>query len=179
MTSRPDHAEGCPQLSGGIYEMVVVADSDAPRIQELLERCEDYFLMDRGAPAGPRAALETLQESPSGVGDDARFAFGILDAQGQPVGLLTGLRDYPGAGTFWIGLLLLDPAERRHGLGSNVLDAMVRWVRGQHGSELRVTVHDVNELGARFWSRHGLVQTSSEVRDHGLRHRVHVMTRAL
>ncbi len=128
---------------------------DAPALQALFEKCADYMLLVDGHPAGPDSAAGELQDRPPGKSIEDKFLFGIFNAQNELVGELDVLRDYPDEGTWWIGLLLLDPAVRSVGIGEKVLEGFVDYARGNGGTAIMLGVVAENKRATRFWTRMG------------------------
>lgn len=99
------------------YTVTRLAPADAPQLQRLYERCSDYHIAHEGTPTRPTAGEEELSSLPPGRSADDKFSFGIHSAGGELVGYIELFRDYPAEGDWWIGLVMLDPAVRRRGLG--------------------------------------------------------------
>lgn len=128
---------------------------DCPAIQDLFDKCLDFMLLVDGHPAGPHAAEEELQDLPPGMSLDDKFVFGIVDRKKDLFGYLDVMRGYPEEGTWWIGLLLLVPEARSHGLGDKIVESFAEHVRAQGGKAIMLGVVEENRRAYRFWSRVG------------------------
>lgn len=132
-----------------------LAPSDAPALQRLYERCIDFAMLSAGEPAGPTAAHDEFTSVPPGVPLSRKRMEGILGDRGEWLGLMVSLEDYPQSDTWYIGLLLLDPAVRGRGIGSFVLREweQAAAAAGAHSAELSVLTD--NTAALQFWQRHG------------------------
>lgn len=142
------------------YSAVRLSAADAAELQALHERCSDYFELIEGVPTRPTAAAEDLADLPPGKVLDDKFYFGIRSGDGTLVGALDLLRDYPGPGTWGIGLLMLDPAARGTGLGARIYAAAREWVAAQGGHTILLAVLEQNTPAERFWRRLGFAETA-------------------
>jgi GNAT superfamily N-acetyltransferase len=128
---------------------------DIGAIQELHEKCLDYMLLVEGHPAEQKAIVEEFQFVPPGKSQDDKFIFGIVNLQNRLIGLPDVLRWYPDETTWWIGLLLLLPEARSHGLGQKIVQGLVEYVRANGGQAIMLGVVEENKPAYRFWSRMG------------------------
>ena len=144
-----------PATLGGL-EARALDDADVPALQDLLERCADFVLLDEGEPPGPDAARETLAAVPPGHSLDDRLVVGLAEAGAtRLVGVLGLLRGYPTREAWWIGLFLLDPSVRRRGIGAAVVADTVAWLRREGCGEVLLAVLERNPDAQRFWERAG------------------------
>lgn len=65
------------------------------------------------------------------------------------------MRDVREPGEWYLGLLLLKPGARGHGLGEGVLRAAEGWAREQGARRMRLACAEQNTAGRRFWERQG------------------------
>ncbi len=137
------------------YSVHRLTPEDAPALQQLFEKCRDYMLLVDGRPAGPDSAVGEFLDVPPGKSVEDKFLFGIVDARNEMVGELDVLRAYPADATWWIGLLLLDPAVRSQGIGEKVLEGFAGYVKANGGKDIMLGVVAENEPAYRFWSRSG------------------------
>jgi GNAT superfamily N-acetyltransferase len=134
--------------------------ADTPALQDLLERCADFSWLVEGQPPSPQAAQETQADLPPGKGLEDKFIYGIY-WENTLVGVLDAVRGYPQEGVWWIGLLLLDPAQRGRGTGEQALHIFESWADRQGAQTLMLGVVEENQRGLQFWRRMGfeLVET--------------------
>ena len=67
------------------------------------------------------------------------------------IGLADIIRDYPGVGDWWLGLLLIDPDYRGKGLGRQVYTAYESWAAKQGAQRIYLGVIEENHTAHRFW----------------------------
>jgi GNAT superfamily N-acetyltransferase len=127
---------------------------DAPALQDLLERCADFSQLVEGEPPSAHAAQDMLTDLPPGKSLADKFLFGIF-REDILVGVLDAVRDYPQNGVWWLGLLLLDPAQRGRGAGVQALNVFAGLASKQGAQALMLGVVEENQSGLRFWRRMG------------------------
>jgi GNAT superfamily N-acetyltransferase len=137
------------------YTVVRLTAADEGELQDLFVRCSDFHELAEGVPTPPGAASEELVARPPGTPLRDKFSFGISAAGGGMVGYLDLIRNHPAEGEWWIGLLMLEPAERGAGLGSRVYRAAAEWVARQGGTAIHIGVLEHNPKAERFWRRQG------------------------
>jgi GNAT superfamily N-acetyltransferase len=135
---------------------------DAGALQLLYERCSDYHEEHEGIPTRPTAAAEELAALPPGKAPADKFSFGIYSPDDEMVGYLDMVRDFPSAGEWQIGLLMLDPAVRGAGLGARIFRAAAVWVREQGGCTMSLGVLEHAAGAERFWRRMGLKEVARQ-----------------
>jgi len=154
---------------------------DAERLQQLYDACADFTMLVEGEPPTAHAAADDLAALPPGSRPQDKHVFGAVEASGRVVGMIESIRDYPEPGTWWLGLLMIDPGRRRDGLGSAFYSGFEHWVQDQGYDRIALGVVDVNTGGLNFWRRQGFSVTRT-VRDQTfgrLTHDVQVLTKTL
>lgn len=136
--------------------------ADAAELQVLYERCSDYHEQHEGVPTRPTAGADELAALPPGKTAADKFSFGIHAPDGEMVGCLDLVRDFPAAGEWQIGLLLLVPEARGSGLGGRIHDAAVRWVSSRGGRTITLGVLEHAPDAERFWRRMGYQEVSRQ-----------------
>ncbi|WP_426750692.1 GNAT family N-acetyltransferase [Myxococcus sp. Y35] len=132
-----------------------IPDADVAVFQPLLERCEDFFLRCYGRPARPDEALQLPAERPREVPPEKGHQLALWTPEGQLVGILEGVSDFPVPEAWYLGLMLLAPEVRGQRRGEAVLRAYEDWMRGQGARLLRLGVAEPNPSALRFWTRMG------------------------
>lgn len=130
-----------------------LSESDLDEVQALFERCEDYFLLHEDRPPTAHEARGEWDAVPEGTPRDHKHVLGLF-APGL-AGVVEIVRDWPRAGTWNIGLLLLDPAARGHGAGEEGVGAVDALAAAAGAATLRISVDPANTGGLRFWKRLG------------------------
>jgi ribosomal protein S18 acetylase RimI-like enzyme len=127
----------------------------AQELQAFYAEARDYFELATGAPPGPDEARSLLQSLPRGKTHADKFVIGLFDAPGHLVGVLDVIRDYPGPGDWYLGLLLFGRSSRGRGLGERVYQRLEEWVRASGGRAVHLIVQQENPGAIRFWQRMG------------------------
>lgn len=136
------------------YAFPLSAENEAA-VQTFLEQCQDFQLLTHGEPVQPGEGKELLEDLPPGKQLQDKFLFGIYELEGRLVAVLDLVRDYPDRSTWWIGLLLLLPSERGSGLGRQIFEALLGWLRGEGAEKIGLGVVGENTAAQRFWERNG------------------------
>lgn len=165
----------------GEYRVCRFSEEDAPIIRELGERCLEHIELHYGSPPDPAQMIrDLLSDLPPTKTLEDKFGMGVFDGAGQLVGGIDVIRDYPEPREWYLGLLVLDPAHRNHGLGARLMAALTQWLRQQEAAYLRLAVSEHNEAGQRFWARLGFTPVKQVIAEFGNKQSVfHVMRRAL
>lgn len=136
------------------HSVSVLGDGDVSALQQLHERCADYVALVTGEPPGPTEAEELLCSLPPGKQAADKFVLGIWRGD-DLVAALDLIRDIPTPGAWWVGNLMLDPAQRGHGLGERIYRGCEEWMRSQGAQRVGLCVQEQNPGALRFWSRMG------------------------
>jgi len=163
------------------YHVEALKRHDAARVQPLFEACADYVVLEGGEPPAANAAEAEFDATPPGRTTADKFMLGLLDRQQRIVSLIAADRGWPQDGCWWIGLMLVDPAERGTGLAQAFVEAFCAWVAGQGALRVELAVFDENTRADRFWRGRGFEHVrSTEPRAMGRKtHVLHVMRRQL
>ena len=167
-------------LDGYRVEQLTLAD--VADVQSLYERCNDYHIAHEGTPTRSTAGEEELTSAPPGRSLDDKFPFGIYAPDGELIAYLELFRNYPRAGEWWIGLLMLDPNVRRRGLGSHIIGAATSWAANRGAKAIELAVLETDPVAQSFWRRQGFGfarRRSYESQAAKKRHTVLVLRRAL
>jgi GNAT superfamily N-acetyltransferase len=163
------------------YRTRLIKVADQVELQSLLERCADYSLLVTGSSPKPSAAVSLLADCPLGKTLIDKSVIGIFDEEQVLIGVLDVIRDYPTQDDWWLGLLLLDPSQRKKGLGKRIYQAFEHWVGQQGARRIYLGVVEENQKAYRFWQRMGfeIVETQPSRQFSNLSHVVVVMIRNL
>jgi GNAT superfamily N-acetyltransferase len=155
-------------------------DADRAHVADLFARAADYVLLESGLPPAPDAADDFFTEVPPGLTGADSCQFGLftdhrLDAMAT---LAVG---YPEPDDAYIGLLIVDAAQRRRGLGQILAAHIIAHCRARGATRLLIAVLDANAPGRAFWAKMGFAheRTFPPAPDAPMPHIRHRMTRAL
>lgn len=137
------------------YRIVLLNEKDETTLQSLLEKCDDYHMLVFGKPVSPSDACDLLTSLPPHKEIADKFTIGIYQPTAGLVGVLDTVRDYPRAAAWWIGLLLLAPGSRGHGLGEQVYKAFEHWITGLGAQSIFLGVVERNLRAYAFWEKMG------------------------
>lgn len=142
--------EGLP-LQIGDYQVRELNQTNESLLQDLVKRCTDYYVLTDGLPPSPSAGREVLEDLPPGKSDDDKAVLGIFESSDRAIGVIDIIRDYPDAGVWYLGLMMLDSDWRSRGVGSQVYVALEQWLNSRGAQQIRLCVLTENPKGARFW----------------------------
>lgn len=142
-----------------------LGEAEHDELRDLFMGCEDYVLMSEGRRPSSVQVEELLRDLPPDRTVADKHVLGIRRKQGRLVGVVDVVRGYPVASEWYLGLLLLLPAERGRGLGERVYRAVEAWSRQQGAVAMWIAVFEQNRSGRLFWERMGFsAQNSRSVR---------------
>lgn len=127
---------------------------DLEALQRLCLECRDYYLLSGGKEPGPSAARDIFSAGPPGRALKDRMVLGLFDGP-HLAGVYEGFKDYPEPGTWWLGLVVLEPSRRGQGIGSQVYRAFEAWAATQGVRTVGLGVIELNAGAHRFWRRMG------------------------
>jgi GNAT superfamily N-acetyltransferase len=165
-------------FGSGRLSVSLLGENDLAELQNLMERCTDYSELLTGLPTEENAARELLASHPETKPLADKYAFGLYAEGEMLIGVLDAVRDYPQEGTWYIGLMMIDPQERSQGWGEKAYHAFESWAAGQGAREIGLAVLEVNPKAQRFWQSMGFEGISKrEPQRFGLREHIHVEMR--
>jgi ribosomal protein S18 acetylase RimI-like enzyme len=147
-------------------EAIVPGTANVAALQTLHLRCHEFIEQTTGVPPGDNEADALLQLLPPGKSPADKQVFGVMAAD-EMIGVVELLRDHPQRRDWYIGLLLLVPEARDVGLGSSLVDEIVRRVRAAGGTSLHLIVRENNPRAIIFWRRHHFEEIDRRIQDLG------------
>jgi ribosomal protein S18 acetylase RimI-like enzyme len=133
------------------YRIAYLQTGDLPALQDLLESCEDYFELVNGMPASPSEAAHLLSDRPPGKDLEAKLGLGVSLPARKMIAVLDIVKDYPGDGDWWLGLLLIDPGYRGCGLGKSLYTTYQNWACANGARNMLLGVLEANRRAYHFW----------------------------
>lgn len=113
-------------------------------------QCSEFFALVAGDSPAAETARIVLGSRPPNVEPAQKHVVGF-ERGGEIVAIVDLVEGFPGEAEWYVGLLLLAPAERTRGLGTAVWNAMEVWIRAAGGRRVRLIVQQQNPAAARFW----------------------------
>ncbi|HJT16065.1 MAG TPA: GNAT family N-acetyltransferase, partial [Thermoanaerobaculia bacterium] len=153
-------------------------DASAMReLQQLLERCSDYYALHEGEPPSASAATDEFDTIPPEIPRENIFVLGFREKD-HLMAEMSLVRDYPKAGEWWMALFVVDPAYRGRGAGTRICEETFRWIGA---GTMVMAVDEKNPRGEKFWRSLGFVETkhSDYTATSGSKRRVIIMRRAM
>jgi GNAT superfamily N-acetyltransferase len=154
--------------------------ADRASVADLALRVADYIRLETGEAPGPGWAGDFFADAPPGGGPADLLQLGLFRGA-RMAGAAAMSFGYPEPGDAYLGLMLIDAAERGAGLGRRLLAAVEAEARRRGASRLYLAVLEENPRGRAFWEREGFrpVLTKTDVAFGAKRHVVHRMMRPL
>lgn len=131
------------------------AERDTVRLQDLLQRCSDFYELHEGCATPPDAGSYELTAVPPRSSADDLCVLALQDDDGSLCAAAQLLRDYPERGTWWIGMLVVTPALRSRGIGALLFRRALEEASANGATRLGVAVSLNNPRARRFWEREG------------------------
>ena len=128
---------------------------DRTVLQRLLENCADYFELVNGLPPTGSEAQELFENKPPTKTQIDKLVIGLWNNAEKLIGILDAIRDYPQPGEWFIGLLLIDPTYRQHGIGQQMYQAFEQWAVKRGARYIGLGVVEQNTRASEFWQRLG------------------------
>lgn len=139
-----------------MFEFVpLTVEQDQARVLDLCLRATDYIELETGKQPDAKYVQKTLTEAPPQLTSDDVFAVGFARPDRTLAGFVTYLRHFYERNEWYIGLLILDPAERSKGLGGTAAQYVFDHAKSEAGSKIRIAVLQSNPRGRKFWESHG------------------------
>jgi len=161
-------------MSPPSLRLTPLGTADLPALQALHVRCAEFIRETTGVPPSADEAESLLQTLPPGKTLADKLVLGI--SRGEPdaelVGVVELIRGYPASGDWYIGLLMIAPAARGAGIGTDVVDDVARRIRAGGGTAAHLVVREDNPRAIAFWRRRGFEETDRRIQDLGTKRNV-------
>jgi GNAT superfamily N-acetyltransferase len=156
-------------------------DRDRPAVRDFYRRAADYVRLETGAEPDEDTLRDFFEGVPPGGNIAESAKLGLFADDGRLAAIADLAFGFPEPGDAFIGLLLVDPADRGAGLGPTLLERLEQHARARGAPRLLLAVLDANPRGRAFWEREGFrVVLTTPPRQLGRRtHVLHRMQRAL
>ncbi|MCY6371154.1 GNAT family N-acetyltransferase [Clostridium ganghwense] len=134
------------------YEIKPLTIEKIKIIEELCEKCSDYYILHDGIVPSKEDTKEIFEAIPPNKNYKDKFVLGIFKDNKQLVGIIDIVKDFPVIGQWMLGLMLIDPKERGNGLGKMAHEALIQWATNLGAKSFRIGVIEDNYKGIKFWS---------------------------
>ncbi|MBN9415200.1 hypothetical protein ABS71_16100 [bacterium SCN 62-11] len=133
--------------------MIEWVPATGERAAELFAACPDYFQRLHGHGYSQEDVRDFLEGKPPEVAEKHTW---MARLEGQIIGAVDFLRDYPEPGTVYVGLLMVREDRQREGLGARLFEQLEILSQGER---FRLAVLEHNAPALAFWQRVGFVPT--------------------
>jgi ribosomal protein S18 acetylase RimI-like enzyme len=137
------------------YTATYLQPEDRAILQRLLENCSDYFELVNGLPPTGSEAQKLFEAKPPTKTLTDKLVIGLWNDTEKLIGVLDVIRDYPQPGEWFVGLLLIDPTYRQHGIGQQMYQAFEQWAVTHGARYMGLGVVEQNTRASEFWQRRG------------------------
>jgi len=159
------------------YKINLIGIDKHEIIEKLCEKCSDYYILHDGILPSKENIAEIFNTLPPNKNYEDKFILGIYKFDNELVGIIDVVRDFPTAGVWMLGLMLIEPKERGKGLGKIVHEALDKWAINLGAKSFRIGVIEENKKGINFWSDLGYTKIKQVTIDFTEKtHIVNVMT---
>lgn len=155
----------------------LLTKSDVLELQAFLDLFDGFFMLCEGEKGSAEGILKSCPPSKDPLQD--KFVLGIYENE-QLIGLIDLIQNYPAAGTWTIGYLLIHPDYRSQGKGSSVVESVASALRQVQGKKMRCGVQEQNLQALNFWIKCGFKVVKTIREDLGsLKNNTYVLKRNL
>ncbi|MYU51650.1 MULTISPECIES: GNAT family N-acetyltransferase [Streptomyces] len=122
---------------------------DENDVLALFGAAEDWFVAATGRPAAPGDVQSLYYGLPEGAAFEDK-ALLVITADGRVVGVIDAVLRHPTAESCSLGLFLVHPAHRRHGLGRLTASALLGELASQGCTDVGASVAEGWQPGLKF-----------------------------
>lgn len=137
------------------YYSRILDEHDLNNLQNMLNRCNDYFNLVYKRDNTENSASEILSILPENKTLDDKFVIGIFNLDKKIIGVIDIIRDYPENNIWFLGLMLIAPNYRNNGLGKLIFDDTEEWAIDLGAKSIRLAVVEQNIKALKFWEKLG------------------------
>lgn len=160
-----------------IYEITMLTQVNQEEIQTLCHSCNDYFIMSQGCKTIGNEAAEILSSIPPNNDIKDKSVIGIYNSSKKLVGLVDLIKNYPKEDTWIIGLMLIEPNERRQKIGQEIDKLIKTYISSKGGKAIHLGVLRENISGRKFWESQGYLKVSeTKSKINGSLHEIDLMS---
>ena len=146
-----------PQLFHAVGVRACSLTEDAiPALQRFFEDNPLYFSTVNGQPPRTNEAREEFDDlPPAHMPFTGRWLIGLVDAEGQLIGMASVLSDFLAEGVWHIGLFIVSSTLHGQGIAKPLYQAMEGWTKQNGARWLRLGAVVGNARAEHFWPKMG------------------------
>lgn len=137
------------------YKLKVITYDSIELIESLCTKCIDYYGSYYGQYNITDVTKEVFEDIPPNKDYIDKFVFGVFKNNSQLVGIIDIVRDFPTQEEWIIGLMLIEPNERKNKLGTKIHKSLIKWATDLGAKPFRIGVIKDNHVAMKFWSNLG------------------------
>lgn len=134
----------------------ITKDAHSEDALDLAQRAADYVVLEIGHAPDMAFVDGFFSAVPPGLTPDDLMTFAVMQDEAM-VGMICIAQGYELPTDWWIGLMLLDPAFRGHGIGRTVVQLVRKRALKAGMIMLKLSVLEANPRAMHFWTREGFV----------------------
>jgi len=136
------------------YEIANITSENFEQIFNVYDTNQDFFVLTQGEKATIKSSIGDIEALPPNCAFDQKVYIGIWK-NGEAVGVLDLIENYPKQSDFWIGLLLVHGNLHGSGLGGKIVNSVLNAAKQVGYKTAQLGVVDNNVKAINFWQRHG------------------------
>lgn len=128
---------------------------DVDSLQELCERCVDYYEIVEGRDPTENTGYDILTELPPNKEMKDKHVLGVYDNNSSLISIIDIVKDYKAEREWALGLMLIDPILRGKGLGRKLHNLILEMIVEYQAESIRIGVVEENKNALSFWKKLG------------------------
>jgi RimJ/RimL family protein N-acetyltransferase len=133
------------------YKLKIITYDSIELLKSLCEKCIDYYGSYYGQYNITDVAKEIFEDIPPNKEYIDKFVFGVFNDD-ELIGIIDIVRDFPIDEEWIIGLMLINPNERKNKLGTKIHNSLIKWATNLGAKSFRIGVIKDNYVAMKFWS---------------------------
>jgi len=136
-------------------------EQDQAKVRAFMQKNVAYWLYQDGLPISEQVVHDFFYgELPPNKSYRDKMILGF-EEENQLVAVVDLLEDYPKAGTWVVGLFVVDAAIRSQGKGTQLWELLKEFLLENNVQKARLGVLEDNERGKYFWKKVGFTATGA------------------
>ena len=136
------------------YNIKQITESNYMELAEIYTSNDEFFLITEGKKSDVSGIKNNISSVPPNFDLENKLALSFW-RQGKPIAILDLLKGYPDKESIWIGLLLIHGIIQGEGIGSEIVDGIIKSADAEGFSSLQLGVVESNKKGLKFWEKQG------------------------